>query len=70
MKAGLAVIQVVTALLLMGAILIQSKGTGLSRSVGGSQSSFTRRGLEKIIFKMTFVLTAIFILVSIIPFFV
>jgi protein translocase SecG subunit len=62
--------QIVTAVLLMGAILIQSKGTGLGRSFGAGQSSFTRRGLEKVIFRATFVLTALFVIISIIPFLV
>lgn len=44
-------------------ILVQNKGTGFGRVWGGS-SSFTRRGLEKVIFKMTFVLTGLFVLLS------
>jgi protein translocase SecG subunit len=64
MKTILTVIQIVVALLLMGAILIQAKGTGFGRSWGGS-SSFTRRGLEKLIFKATFILSALFLIISI-----
>jgi len=41
---------------------MQAKGTGLGRSFGGGGNvSFTRRGLEKVIFKITFVFSALFI---------
>ncbi|HJX45574.1 MAG TPA: preprotein translocase subunit SecG [Patescibacteria group bacterium] len=59
-------IQIITAIVVIGLILIQSKGTGLGRAFGSSfSSSFTRRGLEKLIFKGTFVATAVFIVISI-----
>ena len=45
-------------------ILIQSKGTGFGRAWGGP-SSFTRRGLEKVVFKATFLFSGIFIVLSI-----
>ena len=64
MKSVLTIIQIIVALLLMGAILIQAKGTGFGRSWGGS-TSFTRRGLEKLIFKATFVLSALFLIISV-----
>lgn len=63
MKTFLFVIQTISAILLIGAIIVQSKGTGFGRAWGGS-TSFTRRGLEKLIFKATFVLAAVFILFS------
>lgn len=59
----LLVIQIISAILLVGTILIQARGTGFGR---GSAASFTRRGLEKLIFRLTFVFAAIFMLVSII----
>lgn len=65
MKTFLLFTQVLVALLLAGAILIQSKGTGFGRVWGSSNVSFTRRGLEQLVFKSTFVLAAVFILVSI-----
>lgn len=65
MKNTLIIIQALTAVFIILAILVQSKGTGLSKSWGGGNlKSFTRRGLEKIIFKSTFVVLAIFILSS------
>lgn len=62
MKNTLLIIQIVSAILLTGIILIQARGTGFGR---GSTASFTRRGLEKLIFRLTFVFAGIFMLVSI-----
>jgi len=59
----LIVLQIIVSLALVGAIIIQSKGTGFGRSWGGA-ASFTRRGLEKLVFRSTFALAAIFILLA------
>jgi len=67
MQKVLLTIQSVSAILLIAVILIQARGTGFGRS-GGSTSSFTRRGLEKLVFRLTFVLAAIFIIVSVLQF--
>ncbi|MBI3443325.1 preprotein translocase subunit SecG [Candidatus Woesebacteria bacterium] len=64
-KTVLLVLQIIVSLVLIGVILIQAKGTGLGRTFGATSVSFTRRGLEKLIFKLTFVLTGLFILLSI-----
>jgi protein translocase SecG subunit len=58
------IIQLVLALILILLILIQNKGTGFGRVWGGSNISFTRRGLEKLIFRLTFVVTGAFIIIS------
>jgi len=58
------IIQIIISILLVLVILIQSKGTGFGRAWGG-KTSFTRRGLERVVFKATFVLAILFILVSI-----
>ncbi len=63
MENLLLVAQIITGILLTGAILIQTRGTGFGR--GSSHASFTRRGLEKLVFRSTFVLVAIFVIVSI-----
>lgn len=65
MRDLLIVIQLITSTLLVGAIIVQTKGTGFGRSWGSGASSFTRRGLEKLVFRATFVLAALFIMVSI-----
>ncbi|HSX49206.1 MAG TPA: preprotein translocase subunit SecG [Candidatus Saccharimonadales bacterium] len=61
----LSVLQVVVSLLLILVILIQVKGVGLGRVWGSSFTSFSRRGLEGFIFKATFVLVFLFLLLSI-----
>lgn len=48
----------------MAAILIQTKGTGFGR-VWGASVSFARRGLEKLVFRATFVLALLFIVLAI-----
>lgn len=65
MKQVLIVVQMIVSVLLIGLILIQARGTGFGRTVGAGASSFTRRGLEKIVFRSTFILAFIFIVISI-----
>ncbi|MDP2638936.1 MAG: preprotein translocase subunit SecG [Candidatus Azambacteria bacterium] len=69
MSEILPIIQIAVATLLIGSILLQARGTGLS-SVFGGESTFyhTRRGIEKIIFWATIVLAILFIAVSIVSF--
>jgi len=66
MRQALTIIQIVTSISLTIFILIQARGTGFGRSGGlGGGTSFSKRGLEKVIFRLTFVFAFIFILVSI-----
>ena len=62
---GIKIAQIVVAILLMVAILMQSRGAGLGGVFGGSGGVYlTKRGLEKKLFIATIVLAAIFILLS------
>jgi len=66
MKQVLAIAQIVVSAILIGLILVQARGTGFGRSSGfGGSSSFTRRGLEKLIFRGTFVIAFLFVILSI-----
>lgn len=66
MKQILTIIQIVVSVGLICLILIQARGTGFGRSGGfGGSTSFSRRGLEKLVFKLTFVLAFLFIAISI-----
>lgn len=66
MKQILTVIQILVSLVLISLILIQARGTGFGRtSTFGGSSSFSRRGLEKLIFRATFVVVAIFLIVAV-----
>ena len=65
-KFGLTIIQIISSITLIVLILIQARGTGFGRSGGfGGNTSFSRRGLEKLIFRSTFFVVFVFILVSI-----
>lgn len=67
MKNLIVVIQIIVAALLMAAILIQAKGTGLGSAWGGTGEFYrSKRGVEKILFIASIVLAACFILISII----
>jgi protein translocase SecG subunit len=57
--------QITVSVVVIVLILLQARGTGFGRSSGGSQSSFSRRGLEKVVFKLTFIMVGIFIAISI-----
>ncbi len=63
--------QVIVAVLLMAAILMQNRGTGLGGAFGGTGGVYlTKRGLEKKLFIATIVLAIIFILLSLGVFFI
>lgn len=65
MRLVLQILQIVVSILLIAMIIIQARGTGLGRSFSASQASFSRRGLEKLIYKSTFVVAGLFIVISI-----
>ena len=68
---GIKIAQIVVALLLMVAILMQNRGSGLGGVFGGSGGVYlTKRGLEKKLFIATIVLAVIFILLSLGVFFI
>ncbi|MFA5829105.1 MAG: preprotein translocase subunit SecG [Candidatus Gracilibacteria bacterium] len=57
--------QAVVSLLLILAILVQNRSSGLSATFGGSDTfHVTKRGAEKVIFQATIVLGVIFVLSS------
>ena len=61
------VLQIVVSSLLIGAVLLQAKGSGFGAALGGMSggSTFrTKRGLEKTLFQATILLTIIFIFIS------
>lgn len=62
MKQILALIQVIAAVLLVCAILLQNRGSGLGSIFGGEGSIYrTRRGAERILFIATIILAVIFL---------
>jgi len=60
-KIILIVIQIISSILLVIFVLLQSKGTGLSQIFGGEGNIYrTRRGLEKGLFVLTIVVASVF----------
>lgn len=57
----LNIIQIILAVLLIAAIMLQARGTGLGAAFGGGGNVFrTKRGAEKKIFQLTIVLSILF----------
>jgi protein translocase SecG subunit len=63
-KTGLLILEIALALMLVTLILIQPKSSGGLTKSWGSATSFTRRGLERVMFRATFVIGALFIIAS------
>ena len=67
MQTLLPIIQIIISVLLVTAILLQQRGTGLSASFGGEGNVYrTKRGFEKILFYGTIILAAAFFLSAIV----
>jgi preprotein translocase subunit SecG len=65
MQGIIKIIQVFLVVILIVLILIQSKGGGLSLSVGSSFSMYrSRRGVEKVVFVSTIVFSILLIINS------
>lgn len=62
-----AIIQVLLAVVLTGLILLQSKGAGLGSAFGGDMGFYrTKRGFEKLLFRGTIVVAALFVIASVV----
>lgn len=58
--------QILSAVFLIGAVLLQQKGEGLGAGIGGSSMEYsTKRGVEKVVFTATIIFAIIFVGVSI-----
>lgn len=61
----LTVIQIVVAVLLIGAILLQSQGSGLPTSFGGGGEFYrSKRSIEKMLVAFTIILATVFAALS------
>jgi len=66
MKKVVIILQILISILLIGAIIIQARGTGLGSAWGGTGEFYrSKRGMEKILFIATIVLATLFFLTSI-----
>jgi preprotein translocase subunit SecG len=60
-------VQILISGSLIGVILLQAKGTGLGRAWGGSGEFYrSKRGVEKILFRITIALAVLFLFSSLI----
>jgi preprotein translocase subunit SecG len=61
------IVQIIVSIALVIAILLQARGAGLGSVFGGTGTVFkTRRGVDRLLFRMTIAFTVVFALVSII----
>ncbi|MEW6610257.1 MAG: preprotein translocase subunit SecG [Patescibacteria group bacterium] len=66
MNNTLSIVQAVLALLLIGEILLQQRGSGMGMAFGGSGEVYgVRRGAEKFIFIATIITAILFFVVGI-----
>jgi preprotein translocase subunit SecG len=66
MHAAFLIVQMLLAIVLIAAVLLQTRGSGFS-AFGSSDSSIyrTRRGFERTLFQFTIVVAVLWVLVSI-----
>jgi protein translocase SecG subunit len=65
MDTAITIIQVASLLIIIAAVLLQQKGTGLSDVFGGGSSFYqTKRGAEKFLFWATIVAAITFLVTS------
>ncbi len=66
MHIAFQIVQMVLAIVLIGVILLQARGSGFS-AFGSADSSIyrTRRGFERTLFQFTIVIAVLWVLVSI-----
>jgi len=63
------ILQIIVAIAFTGVILLQAKGTGLGSTFGGQNQMYhSKRGVEKVVFYLTIILSLIFVALSIINF--
>ena len=67
MKSYIDIAMIITAIALIVSVILQSKGAGLGGLTGGDTGGvFTaRRGIEKVLFRVTIVLSIIFFVLAI-----
>ncbi|MBI4135266.1 preprotein translocase subunit SecG [Candidatus Uhrbacteria bacterium] len=61
MRTLLIIVQAISAILLIGAVLLQQRGVGLGSAFGGEGAIYrTKRGVEKGLFIATIILSVVF----------
>ncbi len=71
MKIVLLIVNLILSIAIVALILLQGKGAGLGSAWGGGGEFYqTRRGVEKITMRLTYILIFVFFLVSLANFFI
>ncbi len=69
MNPLLAFGQIIVSIALIAAVLLQSRGTGLSGAFGGDSAVYrSRRGVERRLWQFTIILLVLFVLFSLVTF--
>ena len=69
MNPILAIGQILLSIGLVAAILLQSRGTGLSGTFGGDSAGYrSRRGVERSLWQFTILLLVLFVVFAIVAF--
>lgn len=59
-------VQIILGMILVGLILLQSKGSGLGSTFGGDLGFYgTKRGAEKMLFILTIFISVVFLAISV-----
>jgi preprotein translocase subunit SecG len=65
----LAIGQILLSIALIGSILMQARGTGLSGTFGGDSAVYrSRRGIERRLWQFTIILLVMFVLFALVAF--
>ena len=65
LKQVIFLIQIILGLILVDLIWLQSKGTGIGSTFGGDMGFYgTKRGAERLMFIVTIVVSALFLITS------
>lgn len=66
MQDTLTIIELIAGIVVMISVLMQHRGTGLGGAFGGEDMSYrSRRGIEKLLFRLTVVSAAIFLIAAV-----
>lgn len=61
------IFEIILGVILIGLIVLQSKGTGLGSTFGGDMGFYgTKRGAEKMLFIFTIIIASLFLLTALI----
>ena len=61
------VAQIIISIALVASILLQARGAGLGSVFGGAGTVFkTRRGIDRLLFRMTIIFVVVFVLLSLV----